>query len=183
VLLDVVEKRRSGRSFDPKKPVSKDMIQAILEAGRLAPSCANTQAWNFLAITDPNVRENANEAMSGGNYWAARAPVMVIVAFKQGSGCGAHKLPYEMMDIGLAVENMLLQAVHMGLLSHPTAGWKEELMKEVLGIPEEYRIGAVVFFGYEYEGEPDFLSEKHQKTEKAGRKRRPFEEVVHWNKW
>ena len=159
------------------------MLHSILEAGNKAPSCGNTQAWNFVVITDPSVREKANEAMSGGNYWSARAPVMLIVAFKPESGCGAHKHPYEMMDIGLAVENMLLQAVHMGLLAHPTAGWKEEQMKDVIGLPAEYRIGVVVFFGYEFDGEPDFLSEKHQAQEKEGRKRRPLEAVVHWNKW
>ncbi len=121
--------------------------------------------------------------MSRGNSWGERAPIMVIVATHPEGGCSSHGLPYFMMDVGLAVQNMLLQAVHMGLMGHPTAGWDEEKMKQVLNIPDEYRIATVVFFGYEYEGEPTFLSEKNQEREKSRTSRRPIDEVVHWNGW
>ncbi|UCE11471.1 MAG: nitroreductase family protein [Candidatus Thorarchaeota archaeon] len=180
-ILREIEERRSGRAYDPDKPVSDEMINSILEAGRRAPSCGNAQAWNFIVIRDPAVREKANEGMSRGNYWAARAPVMIIVAARPDGGCPAHKLPYFMMDVGLAVENMLLQGVHLGLIAHPTAGWREEVLGEVIGLPEEYRIAAVVFFGFE--GDASHLSEKHLAQEQIRSPRRPFEEVVHWDRW
>ena len=120
-VLEEIRKRRSGRVYDTK-PVPQDMIDSIIEAGRWAPSCMNTQAWNFVVITDSAVLSKAHEALSRGNAYAKVAPVMVVVAAKEDGGCGAHKLPYFMMDIGLATQNMLLQAVHLGLLGHPTAG-------------------------------------------------------------
>ncbi len=173
-------KRRSGRAFSDK-PVSDEMINSILEAGRWAPSCSNTQAWNFVVLKDPQILSKAHEALSRGNAYAKAAPVMILVAAKENGGCSSHGLPYFMMDVGLAVENILLQTVHLGLLGHPTAGWNEDLLKEVTGIPTEYRIVTVVFIGYE--GDPEMLDERSREKERAPRTRKDFSEVVHWNGW
>jgi nitroreductase len=173
-------KRKSGRAF-MNKPISDEMLNSILEAGRWAPSCANTQAWNFVVLRDEDALMKAHEHLSRGNAYAKRAPVMIIVAAKEDGGCGSHGLPYFMMDVGLSVENMLLQAVHLGLMGHPTAGWNEDGLKEVTGIPPEYRIVTVVFFGYE--GDFDKLDERNQASEKKPRTRKELSEIVHWNKW
>lgn len=180
MILDEIRKRRSGRAF-MNKPISDEMLNSILEAGRWAPSCANTQAWNFVVLHDKGALEEAHEMLSRGNAYAKRAPVMVIVTAKEDGGCGSHDLPYFMMDVGLAVENMLLQAVHLGLMGHPTAGWNEDGLKEITGIPMEYRIVTVVFFGYE--GDIDKLDEHNQAREKKPRTRKGLAELVHWNKW
>ncbi len=173
-------KRRSGRAFSDK-PISDDMLESILEAGRWAPSCMNTQAWNFVVLRDPEVLVKAHESLSRGNAYAKAAPVMIIVAAKEDGGCPSHGLPYFMMDVGLAVENMLLQTVHLGLLGHPTAGWNEDQLKNIVGIPDAYRIVTVVFIGYE--GDPKMLDERSREKEKAPRTRKDLSEIVHWNKW
>ena len=173
-------KRRSGRAFSDK-PVSDEMINSILEAGRWAPSCMNKQAWNFIVLKDPEVLTQAHEFLSKGNAYAKAAPLMILVAAKEDGGCPAHGLPYFMMDVGLAVENMLLQTVHLGLMGHPTAGWNEDQLKELTGIPDEYRIVTVVFIGYE--GDPSMLDERLQEKEKAPRNRKELSELVHWNGW
>jgi len=180
MLLDLIEKRKSGRAFS-EKPVSDEALESILEAGRKAPSCGNTQAWDFVVIKDPEVRAQANTAMSRGNYWAERAAVMILVASRPESGCPAHGQPYYMMDVGLAVENMLLQTVHLGLMGHPTAGWKEDNLKELTGIPDDYRIAAVVFIGHE--GSPDHLDEKNKEREKTRTPRKALDEIVHYDTW
>ncbi|MHA3962711.1 MAG: nitroreductase family protein [Candidatus Thorarchaeota archaeon SMTZ1-45] len=173
-------KRRSGRAFSNKQ-ISEDMLESILEAGRWAPSCMNAQAWNFVVIQEPEVLTKAHEALSRGNAYAKAAPVMIIVAAKEDGGCSSHGLPYFMMDVGLAVENMLLQTVHLGLMGHPTSGWNEDQLKDIAGIPDEYRIVTVVFIGYE--GDPEMLDERSREKEKAPRKRKELSEIVHWNKW
>ncbi|MGY5858844.1 MAG: nitroreductase family protein [Candidatus Thorarchaeota archaeon] len=180
MILDEIKKRRSGRAFT-NKPISDEMLNSILEAGRWAPSCANTQAWNFVVLRDEEVLATAHEHLSRGNAYAKAAPVMVLVTAKEDGGCPAHGLPYFMMDVGLAVENMLLQAVHLGLMGHPTAGWNEDELKKLTGIPDEYRIVTVVFFGYE--GDFDKLDEKLQEKERKPRTRKELSEIVHWNKW
>lgn len=180
MIMDEIMKRRSGRAFD-KKSIPDEMLNSILEAGRWAPSCSNTQAWNFVVLKDQEALANGHKALSRGNAWGKAAPVMVLVAAKEEGGCGSHGLPYFTMDVGLAVENMLLQAVHLGLLGHPTAGWNEDRLKEEFSIPDEYRIVTVVFFGYE--GNIEDLDERTREKEKVARTRRPFNEVVHWNGW
>ncbi|MGQ4911284.1 MAG: nitroreductase family protein [Candidatus Thorarchaeota archaeon] len=180
MILDEIVRRRSGRAFS-EKPISDEKVQSILEAGRWAPSCANTQAWNFVVLKDPEVLSAAHEGLSRGNAWAKAAPLMVVVAAKEDGGCGAHGLPYFTMDVGLAVENMLLQAVHLGLMGHPTAGWDEAKIKQVTGIPDEYRVVTIVFFGYE--GSVEDLDERTREKEQAPRTRRELSEIVHWNKW
>ncbi len=179
-MLNEIVRRRSGRAFS-EKPISDEMVQSILEAGRWAPSCANTQAWNFVVLKDSEALSAAHEGLSRGNAWAKAAPLMVVVAAKEDGGCGAHGLPYFTMDVGLAVENMLLQAVHMGLMGHPTAGWDEAKIKQVTGIPDEYRVVTIVFFGYE--GSVEDLDERTREKEQAPRTRRELSEIVHWNKW
>jgi nitroreductase len=180
LILEEIMKRRSGRAFSDK-PVSDEMLESILEAGRWAPSCANKQAWNFVVLRDTDVLAQAHEALSRGNAYAKAAPIMILVAAKEDGGCPAHELPYFMMDVGLAVENMLLQTVHLGLMGHPTAGWNEAKLKEVTGMPDEYRIVTVVFIGYE--GDPEKLDERSQEKERAPRTRRELSEIAHWNRW
>jgi nitroreductase len=172
--------RHSGRAYSDK-PVSDESIESILEAGRWAPSCSNTQAWNFVVLKDKDALKLGREHLSRGNAWGKVAPVMVIVAAEEDGGCPAHGLPYFMMDVGLAVQNMLLQAVHIGLMGHPTAGWKEEGLKESLGIPDEFRIVTVVTFGYQ--ADLNSLDTETREKETTRTSRRPFDEVVHWNKW
>ena len=180
MILDEIMKRRSGRAYTDK-PISDEMLNSILEAGRWAPSCANTQAWNFVVLREPDALTKAHEHLSKGNAWGKAAPVMLLVTAKEDGGCPAHGLPYFAMDVGLAVENILLQAVHLGLMGHPTAGWNEDGLKEVLNIPEEYRIVTVIFLGYE--GDFDKLDERTREKEKNPRTRKELSEIVHWNGW
>ncbi|MFW9848661.1 MAG: nitroreductase family protein [Candidatus Thorarchaeota archaeon] len=179
-LLKEIRTRRSGRAFDTR-PVPQEMIDSIIEAGRWAPSCMNAQEWNFIVLNDPIVLEKAHDALSRGNAYGKRAPVMLLVVTREGGGCGAHNLPYWMMDVGLATANILLQAFHLGLLAHPTAGWNEVELIDILDIPEGYRIGTVIFIGYE--GNIEDLDELTQEKERRTRTRKTLEEVLHVNGW
>ncbi|MFW9965625.1 MAG: nitroreductase family protein [Candidatus Thorarchaeota archaeon] len=179
ILVEIL-KRRSGRAYSDR-PIPDEMLESILEAGRRAPSCANTQAWNFVVMKSPEALAQAHEALSRGNAWGRRAPVMIIVAAREDGGCSSHDLPYFMMDIGLTTQNILLQTVHLGLLGHPTAGWNEDMLKEITGIPSDYRIVTVIFIGYE--GDIELLDERNQEREKKRTPRRPLSEIVHWDRW
>jgi nitroreductase len=179
-LLEEIRKRKSGRAFS-SQPVSQEMVESILEAGRWAPSCANKQSWRFVVITDQQALAKAHEAVSRGNAYGKTAPVMLLVLSREDDACTSHGLPYYMMDVGLATQNILLQAVHLGLMAHPTAGWEEEVLKQAFNIPEEYRIGTVIFIGYE--GSIDDLDERTQEKERSPRTRKDLTEIVHYNSW
>ena len=48
-FLDLAEKRRSVRAYKPDD-VPEEMLQTVLEAGRLAPSACNKQPWRFIVV-------------------------------------------------------------------------------------------------------------------------------------
>jgi nitroreductase len=88
---------------------------------------------------------------------------------------------YALFDTGLAVESMMLQAVHEGLYVHPMAGFKPEKVREISGVPEEYTVITVIAFGVP--GNIEGLSDELQKREAAPRQRKPLDEVVFEGVW
>jgi len=56
-VFKIIGKRRSIRLYE-KKPVEKEKLNRILEAGRLAPSADNKQPWRFVVVTNNKVKEN-----------------------------------------------------------------------------------------------------------------------------
>ena len=137
---EVIERRRSIRRFQ-KKEVSKEMILQILEAARQAPSAKNAQPWRFLVL-GPQSRNAALNAMDAGvrcrmDAVANRpllagaihtlrimksAPVLILVVNPAGgtpadsvSGWARVAELLDAMSVGAAVENLLLEAVALGL--------------------------------------------------------------------
>lgn len=74
-IIDAIQKRRSIRRWDPR-PVEKEKIEKVLEAGRRAPSWGNTQPWRFIVVQD-KVRIDAI-AQAGGGQPHVAAPVLIV---------------------------------------------------------------------------------------------------------
>ena len=137
---EVIERRRSIRRFQTKG-VSKEMILQNLEAARQAPSATNAQPWRFLVL-GPQSRNAALNAMDAGvrcrmDAVANRplladaihtlrimksAPVLILVVNPAGgtpadsvSGWARVAELLDAMSVGAAVENLLLEAVALGL--------------------------------------------------------------------
>ena len=62
-VFEAIQQRRSIRSYQDK-PVEREKLEKILEAGRLAPSARNIEPWHFIAVTDSEKRK----ALSGGTW-------------------------------------------------------------------------------------------------------------------
>ena len=108
----LIENRRSIRKFRTDKPVTKEQLKALLEAAMLAPSACNSRPWEFIAITR---RETLNEITKIHPYakMLETAPAaIVVVAIPQEE---AKPEGYFPQDCGAATENILLQAVSLGL--------------------------------------------------------------------
>jgi nitroreductase len=88
---------------------------------------------------------------------------------------------YALFDVGLAVQNLVLQGTREGLFAHPIAGFTPELVKQVLGIPAGHLVITLVILGYP--GDEAALSEKQRITEHEGRTRKPQSEVVMRDRW
>jgi nitroreductase len=162
-LFEAIKNRRSIRRYKDD-PVDDEKINAILEAGRWAPSWANTQCWRFAVVRDSEVkkrlagtlqpiylpdREIPNPATGAFNT----APVIIVVCAQLGKAGARHGAPGEydtdkgdwfMFDAALSVENMVLAAHGLGLGTVIVGAFDAVAAEKVLGVPEGYR--AVVMF-------------------------------------
>ena len=154
-VLTAIQQRYSVRSFKDT-PVHRDAIRAIAEAARLAPSACNAQPWRFVAVTEPSLLNQIVDRGLGGvvpNRWAASAPVILI-------GCAVlnlltHRLGealkgvnYHQIDLGIALEHMVLRATEMGLGTCWIGWFNEKSIKKVLRLPKDWKIVSLLALGY-----------------------------------
>jgi nitroreductase len=55
-VIDAIRKRRSVRSYE-SKPIPKDIINMIIDAGNEAPSSMNSQPWRFVVVEDRKIHQ------------------------------------------------------------------------------------------------------------------------------
>jgi len=155
-FLDLVKTRRSVREY-LDKPVEREKIKRCLEAARLAPSARNLQPWNFLVIDNPELKEKVarktfNKVISF-NRFSLKAPVLILVLSERPKltnkiGEIVKDKPFVLMDIGMAAENLCLQATEEGLGTCILGWFDEEGIKKLLNIPASKRIELIITMGY-----------------------------------
>ncbi len=142
--FEAVQQRRSIRSYREDKPIPRKTLEKILEAARLAPSARNTEPWHFIAVTDPEKRK----ALSKGVFakFLAQAPLVVVA-------CGDFKASpdWYAVDVGLAVENMVLTATAEGLGTCCVGSFNEKDVKALLKIPANLEVIVMLAVGYSAE--------------------------------
>lgn len=180
-ILPAIEARRARRALS-EKGIAKEILDRIMTAATYAPSCANNQSWRFLVATGPEALEKVRDALTGGNYWAKKAPVLIVVATKIELGCQSSEgRDYAFYDCGLAAENLMLQAIEEGLYAHPMAGYNPSKITEAFDVPDDYTILNLIAIGYP--GDADHLNDKHKASEISQRQRKPQEEVICYDRW
>ena len=151
-LLPEIQKRISIRKFTDA-PVQKQQVDRILEAGRLAPSAKNRQAWRFIVIRNPERRKEMETACFGQEY-VGQAPVLIAVCttnidYKMPNGLSSYPV-----DLGIAGAFMMLQATHEGLGSCAVTTFDEAEVKALLSVPHLMRIVLLLAIGHADE-QPD----------------------------
>jgi nitroreductase len=163
-LFEAIKNRRSIRRFTDD-PVDDSKVEAILEAGRWAPSWSNTQCWRFIVVRDAGMKARMTEALlkfklpdnKVDNPIAGTiktVPVVIVVCAKLGTsgttpfaGSGDYftdKGDWFMFDTALAVENMVLAAYGLGLGTVIIGTFDAAKLESILEVPEGYRV--VTFF-------------------------------------
>ncbi|MBI4507280.1 MAG: nitroreductase family protein [Chloroflexi bacterium] len=173
--------RRESRRALAARPVECEKLRAMLEAARWAPSYGNMQPWRFVLVQEPAALDAMRPAFTPGNAWAKQAPVLVVgTANPQDAKIVAGK-EYYLFDLGLAVQNLLLQAVACGLVAHPMGGWDEQTVKQALGVPDEVRVVVVIALGYP--GRLEELDEETRRKEQQPRTRKALAEIAFADRW
>jgi nitroreductase len=146
MVLEAIKKRQSVRSYQDKE-IPEDILQQILEAGRLTPSANNQQCWKFIVIKDEDLRKKLIPACKNQKFVGA-APVVI-------AGCATnlehimsndeHSYP---IDLAIALDHISLEATSLGLGTCWIGAFYQEQVKEILGVPENVRIVALMPIGY-----------------------------------
>lgn len=179
----LIRARYSSRLMDPDRAVPPMVIEALLEAARWAPSSGNGQPWRFVVFDDgsPQTLDHARSLLNPGNHkWASRAPVLILAVAREVRRSGKTNA-YAQHDLGLATQNLLLQATWMGLHVRPMAGFDRDGAEEAFGIPEGHR--AMVMIAVGYPGKLEDVDKEVRAKEELPRQRKPQEQFVFWGHW
>jgi nitroreductase len=177
-ILDLIISRQSDRKYSDKT-IEKEKLDRIVEAGRMAPSACNAQPWKFIVVNHPElvvkIAETASAKLIGMNGFVAQAPVILVIVREKPNmsskvGSTIKNKDYSLIDIGIAAENICLQAKAEGIGSCIIGWFDERMMKKHLDIPKSKRVELIITLGYS-------LSEKREK------RRKPVEEIVSFNKY
>jgi len=180
-IHELLQRRWSTRAFSTQ-PLEQETLRPVFEAARWAPSSGNGQPWSFLVARREQTEEFEKLAsvLVPGNAWALKAGALVLsVAALDRTPGKPNKHAWH--DVGLATENLALQAFSMGLAVHMMAGFDAERARELFAIPDRWDPAAMIALGHP--GHPDDLPEELRQRDLAPRQRKPISDFVFSGKW
>jgi nitroreductase len=167
---DAIRARRNVREF-ADRPIGERELAQILEAGRRAPSSRNWQPWDFVVVTERARLVELAKVWTHAGHVAKAAAAVVLVAPEQDDPMQRDWLQF---DNGQAMLEMMIAAADLGIGSGHAAVADQALARELLGFPEGHFCVAIMSLGYP-------LDRPLAPLERIDR--RPFDEVVHRDRW
>jgi nitroreductase len=168
---DAIRARRNVRQYSDR-PIAREDLERICEAGRRTPSASNWQPWHFVVVTDPDqLVELAKAWPRGGRHIAGSAATIAMVAAEPQDQRQRDLLQY---DFGQATAHMMLAAADLGIGSGHSAVSDQAQAQRVLGFPDGHRCLYLIGLGYPADRPLRPL---------ARPSRRPLDQVVHWDRW
>lgn len=142
------------------KPIPKEVLVKIVEAGRLTGSARNSQPWNFIVIENKEKLVQLAKLARTGSYITGAAAAIVVVI---------NDSRFAISDGSRAIQSMILTAWSEGVGSNWVGFVGMEGIKPFLNIPDPQDVLAILPLGYPAE-----------KIGKGKKNRKPFDEVVEW---
>jgi len=140
-LFEAIATRRSVRRFT-SDPVSRALLERIVDAGRLAPTARNVQPWEFVVVTDADRRRQLADLATNGKF-IAEAPACIVLLSKD--------VRYYVEDGSAATTNMLVAAAGLNLGACWVAGDKKPYAPEVValcGAPADMKLVSMMAIGH-----------------------------------
>ncbi len=160
--IEALRTRRSVRVFQARS-VARDVVEELIDCGRLAPSANNIQPVEFVVVTEPGLRRRIALITDYGRF-IADAPVCIVVL--------ARAVKYYLEDGAAAVENILTAVRARGLGACWVAGDKKPYADEIrrmVGAPDDVKLVALLPLGHP--------------AEAPAPPKRPLDQVLHWERF
>jgi nitroreductase len=181
-LHPLLTARWSPRALDASVELTDQQFTALFEAARWAPSWGNTQPARYIAgRRGDDTFGRIHATLSRGNRpWTEAAAALAIGVARMVDDEGEPQ-PYGEYGLGLATENLVLQAVAEGLVGHQMAGFDREAARAEFGIPAEFEPMVAIAIGGQ--GSIESLPDRLQQKETAPRSRKALGELVFTDTW
>lgn len=160
-LDKAIYNRRSIRAFTDRF-VTDGEVEDLIDSARWAPSWANTQSWEFIAVRDPDMKARVVDTFSSTNparSCSLQASVLIVVCgwqkkagYRKGELRTMHR-EWFMWDLGMAVQNLSLKAHSMGLGTVVVGSMDHHECGALLNLPDEMTVAAVLPLGEPAVGE------------------------------
>jgi nitroreductase len=181
-VIEAIETRRASRSLVAVR-ITDELIEDLATSAQLAPSCFNYQPWKFVFVYAEDMLARMRGALSKGNEWVYAASLIIAVFGKREDDCNTQGREYYLFDMGQASAFLELRATELGLVAHPIAGFSESKVKEILGIPDEYKVITLINVGKKSDKISPVLSEKQIEWERNRPERKRLEEFIFKNRF
>ncbi|WP_457751624.1 nitroreductase family protein [Thermococcus sp.] len=154
-LFEVLRRRRSVRRFQ-NRTVPHELIEKLFEAAFLSPSSFNKRPWHFIVVDDREKLKALSNAKLGASGLATAPLAIVVTADESRSDVWIE-------DASISAEHIQLAAFDLGLSSfwvqirnrmHDERRTSEEYVRELFGIPSNYRVLCIIGVGYPAEKKP-----------------------------
>lgn len=172
-FLELCNRRCSVRDYEDK-PVEREKLEYILNAGRLAPSAVNFQPWLFIVVREQENKIKLQECYH--REWFKTAPCYIIL-------CGDHNQGWKRkiddkdfsdIDVAIATEHMCLAATDIGLGSCWVCNFDIVALRANFQIPDHIEPIAILPVGY---------MKKPDQCNEIPKVRKPLTEIVRWEKF
>jgi nitroreductase len=134
------------RAYRPD-PVPEEALQRVLESTRWAPSGNNLQPWKFIVVRDADRRRRLAEA-AAQQMFIAEAPLVIAAVGLNPHTVMSCDVPSYAVNVAIAVDHLTLAAVEEGLGTCWIGAFSQDRAREILGIPDKYKIVALTPLGY-----------------------------------
>lgn len=174
----LLARRWSPRAFGPRTVTGAELA-SLLEAARWAPSCFNDQPWSFVVArrSEPEAFERlASLLVETNRAWASKAPLLVLSIARTRFERNGKPNRHAWHDVGLAVQNLIVQATALGLVAHQMAGFDVERARAELALPDGFEPVAMIALGPP--GDPADLPDNLRERELAPRTRKPLADLA-----
>jgi nitroreductase len=167
---DAITSRRAVRSFTDR-PIEEKDLDRILEAGRRSPSSMNEQRWDFVVVTGRDRLEQLSKVWRYGRHVAGSVATIALVTARSEE---PHQRESIAFDLGQAAMSIMIAAADLGIGSCHSSVHDQDLARSLLGYPDDRRCDYLIALGYPAD---------RPLTPVRNPKRRPFDQVVHPDRW